>query len=103
VRGLPVSLLEGDKVIEIRPRGVNKGTVMPELMRVRIPGGLVLAAGDDRTDEDLFAALPPDGVSLHVGPRPSRARYQLSSPAALLRLLQEVVDAHAETWAPSPS
>ena len=101
--GLPVSVLEGDKVVEVRPLGVHKGTVIPELTRNRIPGGLVLAAGDDRTDEDLFAALPPDGISLHVGPRPSRARYQLASPAALLRLLQALVDAHAETWAPSPS
>src|SRR5690606_14712548 len=49
-----LEVLSGDKVIELRPRGVHKGLVVEEL-RGRVPRGtLLLAAGDDRTDEDLF-------------------------------------------------
>jgi trehalose 6-phosphate synthase/phosphatase len=44
--------------------------------------------GDDRTDEDLFAALPPDGVAIHVGSRPSQAAIWLSDTAAVRRFLR---------------
>ena len=60
----PVEVLEGSKVVEIRLRGVSKALVIPRLA----PGTFVVAVGDDRTDEDMFAALPADGVAIHVGP-----------------------------------
>ena len=42
----------------------------------------MLAIGDDRTDEDLFAALPPDAITIRVGPGPTRARFRLEGVAA---------------------
>ena len=47
--------------------------------------------GDDRTDEDLFAALPPDAVAIHVGPAPSRAAVRLAAVADARRLLTELL------------
>jgi trehalose 6-phosphate synthase/phosphatase len=46
-----------------------------------------VAIGDDRTDEDLFAALPEGGVGIHVGPGPSVAELRLRDPEACRALL----------------
>jgi len=74
---LPLEVIWGDRVLEILPHGVHKGVVTGELAGALLSGNLLVAMGDDRTDEDLFAALPPESVSVVVGERPSRARYRL--------------------------
>ena len=86
----PVEVLNGSKVIEIRPQGVNKGLVASRLLSEG-NHGLVLAMGDDRTDEDMFAALPPSGVTIHVGPLPSRARIRLADWRAARDLLRRLL------------
>ena len=53
----------------------------------------MLAIGDDRTDEDLFAAVPADGITVRVGPGPTRARFRLESVAAVRSLLRSLVEA----------
>lgn len=73
----PVEVLSGDKVIELRPFGANKGHVASALLQGSPPGTVAAAFGDDKTDEDLFGALSPPGLSFHVGPAPSRARFRL--------------------------
>jgi trehalose 6-phosphate synthase/phosphatase len=50
--------------------------------------GAVVAIGDDRTDEDLFAALPPSALTIHVGAVTTKARYRLADPAAVRRFLR---------------
>ena len=76
---VPAEVITGDRVVEIRPQGVNKGLVVPAVL-ARAPRGTVVAAfGDDPTDEDLFAALPAGAISVHVGPAPSRAELRLRS------------------------
>jgi trehalose 6-phosphate synthase/phosphatase len=52
---------------------------------------LVVAVGDDRTDEDLFAALPESGISIHVGPSASRARYRVEGVARARELLRALI------------
>lgn len=90
---LPAEILEGEKVIEIRPRGVNKGRISRDLGD-RLPAGVrVVALGDDRTDEDLFAALPPGAVALHVGPTASAAPWRLADVAAARRFLRLLLEA----------
>lgn len=83
----PVEILPGNRVIEVRPYGVHKGRIATETVAALAPGVRVLAIGDDRTDEDLFAALPPEAITLHVGPAPSCARYRLADVAAARRFL----------------
>lgn len=83
----PVEILAGKKVIELRPHGVHKGAIVaPLLERVR-PRTLIVALGDDRTDEDLFEALPQDAVAVHVGPGASRATIRLATFQDARRLL----------------
>jgi trehalose-phosphatase len=84
----PVELLAGDHVIEVRPHGLQKGRIAREVSASAPAGAVFVGMGDDRTDEDLFAALPPDGVAIHVGPRPSQAAFWLSDTAAARRFLR---------------
>lgn len=87
-------LLRGDCVVEARPRGANKGRVARRLRRgpVRWRGLPLCAAGDDRTDEDLFAALGPRDVGVLVArrARPSAAGFRVSGVGELLTLLEAV-------------
>ena len=61
--------------------GANKGAAAGRWLG-RGPYDLVLAAGDDTTDEDLFAALPARAWSLRVGLGETRARFSLQTGAA---------------------
>jgi trehalose 6-phosphate synthase/phosphatase len=87
----PVEILAGDRVIEVRPHGVNKGRIVPAVLQEH-PGGFLLAIGDDRTDEDLFAALPADAASIHVGSGDSRAGYRLLDVSKVRGLLAALAD-----------
>ena len=88
----PVEILSGNRVIEIRPYGVHKGRIVPPLTPDRLAATTLVAIGDDRTDEDLFNALPPDAITIRVGPGTTKARFRLEGVAAVrqfLRLLLE--------------
>ena len=89
----PVEILAGHKVLEIRPYGVNKGRIVPQLTPERLASTAVLAIGDDRTDEDLFVAVPNDALTIRVGPGSTRARFRLESVAAVRALLRSLVEA----------
>ncbi len=89
---LPLEILPGDMVLEVRPRGVNKGLAVAEVRaRAAAADTLLLAMGDDRTDEDLFAALPAGAIAIHVGPSPSRAELRISGVRAARALLEELL------------
>jgi trehalose 6-phosphate synthase/phosphatase len=87
----PVEILAGQKVIEVRPHGVNKGALVAPLLETVPADALVVALGDDRTDEDLFGALPPEAIAIHVGPGPSRAAVRLASVWDVRRLLSDLL------------
>ncbi len=89
----PVELLQGDRVLELRPHGVDKGLVAAQAARRAPPDALLLAMGDDRTDEDLFAALPAGAIALHVGPSPSRAPGRLADVRSARAFLAAVAEA----------
>ena len=87
---MPVEIVPGEKVVEIRAHGINKGRIVPAI-QTRLPGALLVAIGDDRTDEDLFAALPPDAVAVHVGTLNSRAGLRLAGVRQVRALLQQLL------------
>jgi trehalose 6-phosphate synthase/phosphatase len=86
--GPNAEILEGHKVVEVRVRGVHKGVVAARVMAEAPAGSIVFAAGDDRTDEDLFDALPESAVSVRVGPGISRAKLRVATPFELRRMLR---------------
>ena len=89
----PVEILPGNRVIEIRPYGVHKGRIVPPLGAERLAATAILAIGDDRTDEDLFGALPPEAITIRVGPGDTRARFRLDGVVPVRLLLQSLVEA----------
>jgi trehalose 6-phosphate synthase/phosphatase len=87
----PIDIMPGAKVIEVLARGVHKGRLVPSLL-ARFPAGtLLVAIGDDRTDEDLFAALPQSALSVHVGPESTRASIRLDGVKEVRALLGALV------------
>jgi trehalose 6-phosphate synthase/phosphatase len=89
----PVEILSGARVIEIRQQGVDKGRAYEYVVEQRGPFDFVLATGDDRTDEDIFARLPLDAYSVKVGAGQSSARAAVGSPGSIRRLLTALVSA----------
>jgi trehalose 6-phosphate synthase/phosphatase len=89
----PVEILAGHKVVEIRPYGVHKGRIVPPLPPERLAALTVLAIGDDRTDEDLFAAVPSDAITVKVGPGGTQARFRIDGVPAARALLHSLVEA----------
>jgi trehalose 6-phosphate synthase/phosphatase len=88
---LELDILRGAKVLEVRPRGIHKGAIVSDAADGLAGTGLVLAMGDDRTDEDLFAALPEGAIAIHVGPTESRAPIRIADVAAARELLRGLV------------
>lgn len=78
--GLRIML--GSKIVETQPIGVSKGVGATYWLQQR-PWDFVLAAGDDVTDEDTFAALPPAAHTIKVGTGDTIARYRQPTPAAM--------------------
>jgi trehalose 6-phosphate synthase/phosphatase len=89
-RNIDVQVLEGNKVIEVRNTGVNKGTAAMEFLAAQ-NADFILGVGDDWTDEDLFRALPPSAFSVRVGMANTAARYYLTNHTAVRRLLREMI------------
>ncbi|HET8937526.1 MAG TPA: bifunctional alpha,alpha-trehalose-phosphate synthase (UDP-forming)/trehalose-phosphatase [Polyangiales bacterium] len=89
--GPEVELLDGHKVLEVRLKGVSKSSAV-ELALMCVPtNSVIMAAGDDRTDEDAFAVLPADAVTLRLGKGPSAARLRLDSPEELRAILARLL------------
>lgn len=87
---LNLQVLEGNKVIEVKNIGINKGKAALRWVS-RERWDFIMAAGDDWTDEDIFAVLPDTAYSIKVGLYPSQARFNLSSPKEVLSLLRDLV------------
>ena len=81
-----LTLLEGHKVLEIKNAEINKGITVNHWLKKR-SSEFVLAIGDDRTDEDIFAVLPPEAYSIKVGSMPSLAMYSVRSVEEVRSLL----------------
>ena len=88
-RNIDVQVFEGNKVIEIRNTGVNKGSAAMEWLTNCSPD-FILGVGDDWTDEDMFRSLPPTAFSVRVGVANTEARYYLGNPSAVRRMLREL-------------
>lgn len=82
----------GQKIVEVKPVWANKGEVVIRLADVSPKPDFCLAAGDDRTDEDLFARLPEDAWTIHIGDKQSRARFCLANSEEMRQLLNQLAE-----------
>jgi trehalose 6-phosphate synthase/phosphatase len=83
---LDFQVTEGKKLIEARPRGIDKGQAALKWIAAQ-PWNYILAIGDDRTDEDLFRALPPEANSIRVGLVHTSARFNFKVQKDVIRFL----------------
>ena len=91
VRNAQLQVIDGNKVIEVRVVGVDKGVAARNLIQEN-PSEFVLAIGDDKTDEDMFKALADKGITIKVGPGHTQAQYTVPSQKEVLGLLYQLVD-----------
>jgi len=85
----------GEKIVEVKPVWANKGEAIRRLLRNFPDRDFILAAGDDRTDEDLFERAPSNAWTVHIGPGPTRASYVVTD----LRVLRGVLEVLATAGA----
>jgi trehalose 6-phosphate synthase/phosphatase len=97
-RGLQV--LPGNKIVEVRSYGVNKGTAVKKILAQQKPG-FILAAGDDRTDEDMFRLLADmrNTFTIKVGPEASFAKYNLHTQGMVVSILEALSHIRTMTMA----
>jgi trehalose 6-phosphate phosphatase len=86
-----VHVLPGHGVVELLTRATSKARAVAEL-RDEIEAGAVVFLGDDRTDEEVFAALGDGDCSIRVGPGETMARHRLAGPPDVLRFLQALTE-----------
>ena len=85
---MDIQIMEGNKVIEVKNSGVNKGRAAMKWINSE-KWDFIFAVGDDTTDEDTFKVLPRDAYSLKVGEISSEARFNIADVAAVRSLLTE--------------
>jgi trehalose 6-phosphate synthase/phosphatase len=74
---MPLEVTTGNKIVEVREMGADKGMAARRALAEMPPGTLAIAIGDDVTDEDMFRALPPDAITIKVGGDETQARFRL--------------------------
>ncbi len=85
-----LQVMHGNKVIEVRVSGINKGNGVISWLSEN-KWDFILALGDDWTDEDLFKMLPATAYSIKVGYGPSQARFYLESYQSARSMLPKLV------------
>ncbi|CAN5258133.1 bifunctional alpha,alpha-trehalose-phosphate synthase (UDP-forming)/trehalose-phosphatase [soil metagenome] len=83
-----LSVLQGNKVLEIKSSGVNKGKAATKLL-IRKKYDFIFAIGDDWTDEFLFKELPDSAITVKVGLKKTAATYFVHETTGVRRLLKK--------------
>ena len=84
-----LQVMHGNKVIEVRIGGVNKGEASKFFLGLK-RWDFILAMGDDWTDEDMFKILPSKAYSIRIGYKPTQAKFYLESPRECRNLLRQL-------------
>lgn len=88
---LPVEIIPGKQVIEVRAQGVSKAKYVHDLFNKHQDGEFILCIGDDRTDQEMYSALPPHAFSVHVGEGEANTTFHLESPQKVRSLLRQII------------
>ncbi|NQU84370.1 MAG: trehalose-phosphatase, partial [Mariniphaga sp.] len=89
IANLNLEIMDGDKVIEIKNAGINKGrAALNKIGDTEFD--FVLALGDDWTDEYTFNALPESAYTIKVGTKTTAAKYYVSDVEAVRDLLNQL-------------
>jgi trehalose 6-phosphate synthase/phosphatase len=91
IRNAQLQVIDGNKVIEIRVAGIDKGVAAKKLID-ESNSEFVLIVGDDKTDEDMFRSLADKALTIKVGPGHSVAKYSVANQQDIIRLLHDFVE-----------
>lgn len=83
---LNLEIMDGDKVLEIKYSGINKGRAALHKIGDE-PYDFMLALGDDWTDEYTFDAMPDESYTIKVGTKTTKANYYIESVDLVRQLL----------------
>jgi trehalose 6-phosphate synthase/phosphatase len=94
IQNTPLQVIDGNKVVEIRMAGFDKGTITFKILSDAQPD-FVLCIGDDTTDEDMFKILEDSAYTvktytIKIGNRGTAAKYTLPSQQNVLPLLSRL-------------
>ena len=81
-----LTLLDGNKVLELVPANINKGVVALDLLNSK-NYDFILVAGDDVTDENMFLNMPEKAFSIKIGKKKTAAKYFMRKSTQLIALL----------------
>lgn len=97
-----VLVRHGKHVVEFLVVPADKGTATRSLA-ARLGATCTIVIGDDRTDEDAFAALRPSDLGIRVdhgnADEPTRATHRVADPAAVATLLERLHELRAASLA----
>lgn len=84
-----LELMEGNKVIEVKAGGINKGMAAMRFLKDQ-QFDCILAIGDDWTDEYMFRELPESAITIKVGLKNTAAAYKVESVNSVRALLKSL-------------
>ena len=86
-----LQVMMGNKIVEVRNSGIDKGSAIKKILADK-HYDFIFAAGDDKTDEDMFKVLAEKKgcYSIKVGPDASFARFNLQTPQMIVSLLDSL-------------
>ena len=82
-----LEIMEGNKVIEVKSGGINKGVAALNFISNE-KYDFITAIGDDWTDEFMFRELPEEAITIKVGMTHTKAAYKVESVDAVRNLLK---------------
>ena len=85
---------EGSNVLELMTRSADKGSAL-DALRTETGAAACVYVGDDVPDEEAFARLGEDDLSVKVGDGQTVASRRLADPHAVRSLLGELVAARS--------
>ncbi len=89
VSNLNLEIMDGDKVIEIKNSGINKGRAAAQQL-AKDNYEFIMALGDDWTDEYTFGSMPDEAITVKVGTKSTKAKYYTDSVESVRSLLKKL-------------
>ena len=87
----PLQVIDGNKVLEVRLIGVDKGTTALNMIKSISPD-FILCIGDDTTDEDMFRSVSEvQGNTIKVGRGNTAAEYTILSQKDVFPFLRRLM------------
>ena len=91
-KNIDIEVVEGSKIVEVKKMGIDKGSAAKKWLEKK-KWDFIFAAGDDKTDEDMFKVLPTGAYSIKVGMKGTEARFSGATHQTIRKLLKKMIQA----------